>query len=113
MRLSVCCLSLCVCVYVSVFVCLSVCICVCVCVCPVCLSVTVCARVCDCLCLCLQEYGITTEEKLHIAQNYCSPFLRKIRSDFLQVINSSAEDSTTRLDSRCSLYCAKRKCVKV
>ena len=50
----------------------------------------------------LQEYGITAEEKLHIAQNYCSPFLRKIRSDFLQVINSSAEDSTTRLDSRYS-----------
>jgi hypothetical protein len=50
----------------------------------------------------LQEYGITVEEKLHIAQNYCMPFLRKIRSDFLQVQNPSEweEDDTTRLDSR-------------
>ncbi|XP_070205437.1 inositol hexakisphosphate and diphosphoinositol-pentakisphosphate kinase 2-like isoform X3 [Littorina saxatilis] len=49
-----------------------------------------------------QEYGITVDEKLHIAQNYCSPFLRKIRSDFLQVVNPNLEDSTTRLDSRYS-----------
>ncbi|KAL8562055.1 hypothetical protein ACOMHN_031826 [Nucella lapillus] len=49
-----------------------------------------------------QEYGITVDEKLHIAQNYCSAFLRKIRSDFLQVANPNMEDATTRLDSRYS-----------
>ena len=64
-----------------------------------------------CVHACLQEYGITTEEKLHIAQNYCSPFLRKIRSDFLQVINSSTEDSTTRLDSRYSFCVVGFFCV--
>ena len=69
-----------------------------------------CLHVC-CVHACLQEYGITTEEKLHIAQNYCSPFLRKIRSDFLQVINSSTEDSTTRLDSRYSFCVVVFLCV--
>ncbi|XP_025089827.1 inositol hexakisphosphate and diphosphoinositol-pentakisphosphate kinase 2-like isoform X4 [Pomacea canaliculata] len=49
-----------------------------------------------------QEYGITTEEKLHIAQNYCLPILRKIRSDFLQVSNLAMDDDATRLDSRYS-----------
>ncbi|XP_076452977.1 inositol hexakisphosphate and diphosphoinositol-pentakisphosphate kinase 2-like isoform X5 [Babylonia areolata] len=49
-----------------------------------------------------QEYGITVDEKLHIAQNYCLSFLRKIRSDFLQVVNPNMEDATTRLDSRYS-----------
>ncbi|XP_076472834.1 inositol hexakisphosphate and diphosphoinositol-pentakisphosphate kinase 2-like isoform X2 [Babylonia areolata] len=49
-----------------------------------------------------QEYGITVEEKLHIAQNYCSMFLSKIRSDFQQAISVSGEDSITRLDSRLS-----------
>ncbi|KAL8624659.1 hypothetical protein ACOMHN_038205 [Nucella lapillus] len=49
-----------------------------------------------------QEYGITVEEKLHIAQDYCSLFLCKIRIDFQQTLSSKSEDSTTRLDSRYS-----------
>ncbi|KAK7469720.1 hypothetical protein BaRGS_00036251 [Batillaria attramentaria] len=55
-----------------------------------------------------QEYGITVEEKLHIAQNYCMPFLRKIRSDFVNVSSHPADGSqeedtqSTRLDSRYS-----------
>ncbi|XP_046549232.1 inositol hexakisphosphate and diphosphoinositol-pentakisphosphate kinase 2-like isoform X7 [Haliotis rubra] len=52
-----------------------------------------------------QEYGITVEEKLHIAQNYCTPLMRKIRSDLLQCLHSSdstMDDNATRLDSRYS-----------
>ncbi|XP_055955750.1 inositol hexakisphosphate and diphosphoinositol-pentakisphosphate kinase 2 isoform X5 [Patella vulgata] len=49
-----------------------------------------------------QEYGITVEEKLHIAQNFSNPLIRKIRSDFAQCEQLNQEDDSTRLDSRYS-----------
>ena len=51
-------------------------------------------------CLFLQEYGIKVEEKLHISQSICTPLMRKIHSDLLQVCQQNAEEESTRLNSK-------------
>lgn len=50
-----------------------------------------------------QEYGISENSKISIAQRVCTPLLKKIRSDLHRCIESSDEDeSQTRLDPRAS-----------
>ena len=51
-------------------------------------------------CFFLQEYGIKVEEKLHISQSICTPLMRKIHSDLLQVCQQNAEEESTRLNSK-------------
>ena len=48
----------------------------------------------------VQEYGIKVEEKLHISQSICTPLMRKIHSDLLQVCQQNAEEESTRLNSK-------------
>ena len=47
-----------------------------------------------------QEYGIKVEEKLHISQSICTPLLRKIHSDLLQVCQQNVDEESTRLNSK-------------
>ena len=51
-------------------------------------------------CFFVQEYGIKVEEKLHISQSICTPLMRKIHSDLLQVCQQNAEEESTRLNSK-------------
>ena len=44
----------------------------------------------------MQEYGITQDEKLLIAQCICAPLFKKILGD----LQRNVEEDSTRLDSR-------------
>ena len=44
----------------------------------------------------LQEYGMSTEEKLAIAQSICAPLMKKILCD----LHANSEEESTRLDGR-------------
>lgn len=49
----------------------------------------------------MQEYGISENSKISIAQRICTPLLRKIRSDLYRCIEKSdSDESQTRLDPR-------------
>ncbi|KAL5500251.1 hypothetical protein EMCRGX_G011776 [Ephydatia muelleri] len=49
-----------------------------------------------------QEYGITVDEKLHIATMICQPFLKKIQADFNRVVSNEVSDIIHRLDPQSS-----------
>lgn len=57
-----------------------------------------------------QEYGISEESKIRIAQRVCTPLMAKIRNDFHRCVqNPEAEDeSLTRLDPRSEFNPKKR-----
>ena len=52
---------------------------------------------------CLQEYGISEESKISIAQRVCTPLLGKLRNDLHRCVEDPEDsDETTRLDPRAS-----------
>ena len=51
---------------------------------------------------CMQEYGITSEEKMDIATKILTPLLRKIQADLHHTIVHEKEDFLHRLDARLS-----------
>ena len=55
-------------------------------------------------CLSNQEYGVTKEEKLNMAEIICSPLLRKIQSDLTYVLSNESSDINHRLDPRLSKH---------
>ena len=46
----------------------------------------------------MQEYGITVEEKLDIAEKICSPLLGKIQEDLRRAVSNEQRDVIHRLD---------------
>lgn len=53
---------------------------------------------------CMQEYGVTKEEKLNMAEIICNPLLRKIQSDLSHVLSNEISDINHRLDPRLSKH---------
>jgi inositol hexakisphosphate/diphosphoinositol-pentakisphosphate kinase len=49
-----------------------------------------------------QEYGLTVNEKLTIAQGICTPLLKKIRADLQRNIEEAGEETVNRLNPRYS-----------
>jgi len=47
-----------------------------------------------------QEYGITREEKLDIAENICCPLLNKIQVDISNTISNTSADIMHRLNQK-------------
>lgn len=52
-------------------------------------------------CLHLQEYGMTTGEKINIATHICQPLLKKILADIRYVVNDEASDILHHPDCLC------------
>lgn len=51
-----------------------------------------------------QEYGVTKEEKLNMAEIICNPLLRKMQSDLSHVLSNEISDINHRLDPRLSKH---------
>ena len=56
------------------------------------------------LSVCIQEYGVTKEEKLNMAEIICNPLLRKMQSDMNHVLSNESSDINHRLDPRLSKH---------
>ena len=52
----------------------------------------------------MQEYGVTKEEKMSMAEIICNPLLRKMRSDLSHVLSNEISDINHRLDPRLSKH---------